>query len=177
MKNKAGGLDFYADSPYLQMNMTCKICTDHRSHNETAKRKFHVILLERELHLSQKHVKKKIKDFLSGNTEIILASDNWTEDRDTINWAFILLIKNYLNNERVTLIFFLNDTYQWWKAWFFISCWWSMKIQSQTRRRKERSFRKNRLWAVNCKQRVQIRKKFWSISVADLFSNRQTIWD
>lgn len=55
-------------------------------------------------YLSQKHT--KTKDLLSGNMEIIIASDNWTEDRDTINWSFIPLIKNYLNNEKVTLIFF-----------------------------------------------------------------------
>lgn len=37
---------------------------------------------------------------------MIIASDHWAEDRDTVSGAFIPLIKNYLNNEKVTLIFF-----------------------------------------------------------------------
>lgn len=38
---------------------------------------------------------------------MIIASDHWAEDRDTVSGAFIPLIKNYLKNEKVTLIFFV----------------------------------------------------------------------
>lgn len=61
LKNKVERLDFYADSLYIQMNATCKIYTDSSSHNETVKKKFHVIFLERELLIIKETYKEKVQ--------------------------------------------------------------------------------------------------------------------